>query len=247
MRRRSGRVAVSIAPWLACVAALGLVATTVGCADTADSTPSPTAIAGGSTGTPQPTATAEQAKPSPSPTETAAEQAAPACLIGTWRLRNESFQAALSEIMLGAADMPADIRASASITLSGSSFIRFDGTDVYGAWQDDFTIHMAFDGHQATHTISSSDVATYEADDNYLWVTDFQQLHWEAEMNIDGMVSVSAESENPVASINFFDYSGHGPAFDREMVDGAAKYDCSAETLVLHADGGMTADFSRVP
>lgn len=172
-----------------------------------------------------------------------------ACLTGSWQLRNETFEAALVELVQNDPSIPADMRAGMDITLSGGSFIRFDGGDLYTAWQDEFTMAFEADGQQVQHVQSSDDAATYGVEGEYVWVRDFTQLHLEAEMRIAGIGSVALEGgSDAMASVNVFGYSAAVPGIDRELVDGVARYECAADALTLYADAdaGMAASFTRI-
>ncbi len=237
--------------------AVAMIGTTVlGCAakrSTDKPTPSASAYLGGGKGvnagassgddgvaaTPSPT-------PSSTPSKTQSDVTPAACLTGSWKLQNETFEAVLAGLIAEAQDVPQEVRSGMTLALSGDSFIRFDGTDVYTAWQDDFTMSIALAGQQMRHVITSDDAATYVADDEYIAVTDFLQLHWEAEMVIDGVATVVSEQGNPAASIHFFGMSVSADRFERELLDGAARYECTAQQLTLHTDDGVFVMFTRV-
>lgn len=200
-----------------------------------------TAVGGGAGGGATPAA-ADRLDPAP---EDADAAGGAACLLGTWELRNDTFEASMLALLQGAADVPAEVREAASITLSGGTFIRFAAGGEYTAWQEDFTMTFDLHGQQMNHVQSSRDSATYGADDDVLWVSGFVQHEWNAEMRVEGLATVSLDGGTPMASIDFFGHTAEVPATERELVDRAARYVCAGDSLELHADGGMSAGFTR--
>lgn len=169
------------------------------------------------------------------------------CLTGSWKLVNETFEEGLARLVRDSPELPADLRAGLTLTLSGDSHLRFDGNSLFTAWQDDFTITITSHGQEIRHVINSADAATYTADHEYTWVTDYIPLSYDAAMHIEGIGTITVDEPDPtLAQFNFFGFTGSAPAFDRELVDGAARYECSTDTLILHADEGISARFTRI-
>lgn len=168
----------------------------------------------------------------------------PDCLTGTWKMRNETFEAALAEMLRNDPALPPQMRGNFSLELSGASYIRFDGAGLYTAWLDDFTMTMSMSEGRVQHVQNSGDAASYEANDEYAWVTDFIGVYFNAEMVIDGIGSVSLNGPGE-AKVNVFGFTADVPGVDRELIDGAARYECTPESLELHADGGLSAGFTR--
>lgn len=173
------------------------------------------------------------------------DSTAASCLIGSWQLRNETFEGAMTELLRSSPNAPAEIRSAADITLSGGSFIHFTADGAYSAWQDDFTMTFVLDGQQIDHVQSSHDSARYTADAEMIWVTGFTQHEWHAEMRMGALGTVTLQPDVSMARVEFFDFQAETPAAGRELVDGAAQYECAGDSLTLHADGGMSAGFAR--
>jgi len=169
------------------------------------------------------------------------------CLRGRWQLRNDTFEAALAELVRREPSAPAEIRAGLAVTLSGASYITFGDDGTYTASQDDFTMRFRVAGDEVRHVQSSADTATYGADDQYVWVSNFTQEFVDAKMQVADLAAVTiAGGNDSLTSVSFFGTQVVVPGMDRELIDGAAAYTCSHDSLVLHADGGLSAEFSRV-
>ncbi len=173
--------------------------------------------------------------------------AGPDCLVGSWQLRNETFEAALTTMLQNDPAVPAEMLASLSISLSGQSALRFGKDGDYGAWQDEFTMIIGTGGEQTQHTQSSADVAQYEADGERVRVGGFQQLFVESELRVGDSVVVayptamlrwraSASSAIPPTCRQTF--ANSSTALRDTVLPGVLK---------LHADGfPSAAEFIRV-
>ncbi|HWV25971.1 MAG TPA: hypothetical protein VNZ66_02015 [Aeromicrobium sp.] len=169
------------------------------------------------------------------------------CLRGRWQLRNDTFETALAELVRNEPSAPAEIRAGLDLALSGASYITFDEGGKYTASQDDFTMRFRVAGDEVRHVQSSADTATYGADDQFVWVSNFTQEFVDAKMHVADLAAVTiAGGDDNLTSVTFFGTQVVVPGMDRELIDGAAAYTCSRDSLTLHADGGMSAEFSRV-
>lgn len=214
---------------------IGISAALTGCA-TETEVPGDTAVTG------------QEAPPTehnvkPEPAQTPAE-----CLIGSWQLRNETFEQAIAGMMQDSPDLPAEMRGSMSIRLRGASLVRFGPDGDYGAWQDDYSIIVGSELDNVRHTQNSADVARYEVQGDRLHVREFQQLFVEAEMTVGEGIRVSVPAGNDsMASISFFGYTANALADPRELPDGSAQFVCNDTLLKLQVDGSPSAvEFDRV-
>lgn len=221
---------------LAALSVLSCAALLQGCADPqADADPRESAV-------PSVAETTEASEPAEEP----AEPSGTDCLTGSWELQNESLEAAMTAMLQNSPEVPADMKADMRIELTGGSFIRFSGTDVFTAWQDAFTMTMSARGGRVQYVNESDDAGSYAASDDSVWIYDMVMLFTSTEMLIDGVGSVELDSSNPgMASIDFFGYTDTVPGADLDLVDGVANYTCIGDELVLESDGGVTAAFSR--
>lgn len=209
---------------LACVAAVALL---TGCATEAPDAAPP----------------AEAPPASEAPAETAASGAD--CLHGTWKLRNDSFENSMTELVLNSPDAPPQAKGM-SISISGDSYMRFDGVELYTAWQEAFTMTMTLNGANTQHVQDSKIAANYDASDEHVWINTVQVIEQSATMTLDGIGTVAQDSSSPgMASIDVFGYTGTIPNVDPEFVDGAAAYTCGPDELTLHSDAGMSAVYTR--
>lgn len=157
------------------------------------------------------------------------------CLIGTWQMRTETFEASLAQLM-----------GTGTISLSGDSYIRFDVEGNYRSWLDEFTMEISADGRTVRHIQNSGEAAQYDADAEYVWVSGFVEVFFEAVMDVGGFATVELDASD-TARVSVFDYRGDVPGVNREMIDGAARYQCDGSNLELYADGGLAAAFIRAP
>jgi len=227
MASRARAVTAALAVWA--------IATVTGCAADADVADPPA----------EPTTPAPVTDDTASPDVTAS---GPECLIGSWELRNETFEAALVTMMRDNPDVPAELLSGRVVAITGTSSLRFGAGGDYGAWQDEFTMTIGSGGERMQHTQSSADVAQYRADGESVHVHDFQQLFAEATMTLGDSMTVSMPHGNAsMASISFFGHTSEVPTQGRELLDGTARYTCRTDLLTLHADGfPSAAEFVRV-
>ncbi|GAA3870829.1 hypothetical protein [Tessaracoccus defluvii] len=234
---------------------VGMAAALAGCSpDTAApgaGDPGQDPPAAGSTPTVEPSPAVE----SPAAVETAVRSttappaaAGPDCLVGSWEMRNDSFEATLSALLLDDPDFPTEMLGSAGITLTGDTFIRFGTAGEYGGWQDGFTMAMGSGAETVRHTQTSADVAQYSADADHVYISEYQRLYAEAEMQIGDLATVSLPAnDSSTANVSIFGHTAEVPVGAPEQPDATARYTCGGDTLTIQADGFPSAtEFTRI-
>lgn len=190
-----------------------------------------------------------ESEPVPAEPEASAEAVDPAhtggmaCLTGTWQVDNASFEEMMLGFVTTTPEVPAHLVGDGSFTVTGASFVRFDGADMYSSWQEAFG--FSWGGGAVTHVQDSIELGTYGADDKYVWISDVQVLHLEAVMNVEGIGSVELDRNSDTASVNLFGVSSELPAPNLEGADGAAGYECEGDTLVLYPGGASPVELFR--
>lgn len=199
------------------------------------------AASGGGAGTPT-----GEAGPSSDSDSSSSISGGAECLMGVWKLENETFEASMARIIREAPDVPAEVRESADVSLSGDWFVEYGPGGEYASWQDAFTMTFELDGQQVRHVQDSRDSARYHAEGDTLLLSDFEQLEWSAVMTLADVFTVQLDRSSAVASVEFFGATADVPVDDRELLDGAARYECTADSLLLHSAEDMSAGFARV-
>jgi hypothetical protein len=168
------------------------------------------------------------------------------CILGVWRLDNESFAEAM-ETLSAAAALPLDVE------ISGDDYARFTATPgddepvlAFSSRRVDFTMALSTSAGTANFLLNSEEAATFGAatpadgvaGSGVFWLTDTMTVSESAEMTANG-VSIVLESDQS-GSFDVFGYTGELPPTVPEEFDGVAGYECRPGELLITSSPDLT-------
>lgn len=169
--------------------------------------------------------------------EAVAELGVDSCILGAWKLDNESFAEAM-ETLSSAGGFPLDVE------MSGDDYVRFTaspGDDepvlVFSSRRVDFTMTFATGGSMVDFLLNSEEAATFgtatAADGSgVLWLTDTMTISERAEM-ISDVATVVLDSDESGSIDIFGRIDAELPPTVPEEFDGVAGYECRPGELLL--------------
>lgn len=211
-------------------------------------------IAGCSVGPLAPDTNHEPTDPDATPTDPApTEEPAQAevittdkCVIGTWQVDNAAFQTYMNSLAPSA---------GGHMTVSGASFMRFDGEGTFSMWREDFTFAMTAEGQSIKFVSNSGETGDYglvldwgaPPATDFLWVAETMVVITDEVTTVDGIATFFDQGGGS-ATVELFDgYRGEVPEVEgREAVEGSLPITCDGDTLTFEFDAGLTMPYHRV-
>lgn len=169
------------------------------------------------------------------------------CVLGTWDMQTESFEALLEQaVREGAiADLPPG---GIDLEVEPHLYYQFDEHGEITGLREDFTIVIISSEDPPVRTIiNSQGHGTYSADGETMEVQNMVFQIDSVQVLADG-VDVSAFMTTDVSTFNFFGESGIGPGLgeSRELDGSIVRYVCTEERLEMTAPESPPVIFDRV-
>lgn len=170
------------------------------------------------------------------------------CVLGTWDMDPESFEALFEEAIAAGALPELPPGGSIDIEVEPHLYYQFDEEGVITSQRDAFTIVIIASGEPPVRTIiDAQGLGTYSADGEMMQVQDMIFQTSSVQVLADG-VDVSAFMTTDTSTFNYFGESGLGPGLGEAggLGSSAVRYVCTDEQLEMTAAEGGLVTFDRV-
>lgn len=168
------------------------------------------------------------------------------CVVGSWKQDNEDFQAMLDALSGGF-----------SMTVSGDSYLRFDGEGTFYSWRDDFRLTTGSGAGAVEHVSNSAEMGEYGVvvgftglsgthPTDFLWVAETMTVMTDEVLTVGGIGQV-IDTGGATQGVEIFGaYDGDVPRVEgREAMEGSVPVTCSGDLMTLEVEIGTTVRFHR--